>query len=80
MIKTISIIAYLTLFGCICGAAGLMLSASNYTNAYAAYMNVTSEDPEGFMLILATVIWLSILSAGCIYLAGRVRKLENEIR
>ena len=80
MIKSILLISYLTLFGCICGLAGLASSASNVTNAHAVYMHVTSETPEGFRLILITTIWLSILAGGCICLAGKVRKLENKIQ
>jgi hypothetical protein len=76
MRKILTVISYLTLFGGLCGAAGLIATASGSKTTCATFGYITSETPEGFNLILIIIIWLSFLSIGCIYLSNKVNKLE----
>jgi len=76
MRKILTIISYLTLFGGLCGTVGLIATALGSKTTYASFGYITSETPEGFNLILVIIIWLSILSIGCIYLSHKIKKLE----
>ena len=51
MRKYFRTVAYLTLFGDICGLAGLIASLSGSTTMYASFGFVTSQATEGATLI-----------------------------